>query len=463
MLIEEILIIVSNNTLYAIETRYIDQILHVPETTKLLLMPDAVLGISSVSGKIITVLDFNILMHSEAVNRSMNSSRVITMRDGFETSSLVVDSVINTIEVDQSALHREDDVINGVVATYKFEDQIIQVVSPEKLFEPLKLHELEKRKIINGNVNSQSVEEELLVESDRYLLFLMGGESYAISIDNLREIISIRDDYTELPGSSDEIKGLISLRDELVIIVDLRKYYNFEAIDDESNNILIASIGNKNIGLIVDTILDIRDYNKSNIDIMPKNFADEKISGIIHSDEKLISIIGDSVICTIFDKSNHFIDNNDEPIETEERDSEESNILEIIQFKLNKEQYALDIDNIVEIIDATEVTKIADTSQFIKGLINIRGKIIPLISLNIALEIEEEFSENSKIIICSSKGEDFGFLVNEVTDIIEVADSLIHKESSENTLFESVIHLDEGKSLVMLLNIEKIMSYEMGR
>lgn len=463
MLIEEILIIVSNKTLYAIETRYIDQILHVPETTKLLLMPDAVLGISSVSGKIITVLDFNILMHSDAVDRSMHSSRIITMRDDFDTTSLVVDSVINTIEVDQSALTLETDVIDGIIATYKYEDEIIQIVSPEKLFEPIKLHELEKKKVIHGNVNSQSSEEELLIDSDRYLLFLMGGENYAISIDNLREIISMRDDYTELPGSSDEIKGLISLRDELVIIVDLRKYYNFEAIDNESNNILIASIDNKNIGLIVDDILDIRDYNKNSIDIMPKNFADEKISGIIHSDEQLISIVGDSVISNIFDKSNHFMDNSSELIDTQEEENRKGDILEIIQFKLNKEQYALDIDNIVEIIDATDVTKIVDTSNFIKGLINIRGKIISLISLNIALEIEEQFGESSKIIICSSKGEDFGFLVNEVTDIIEVPDSLIHKESSENTLFESVIHLDDGENLVMLLNIEKIMLYEMGR
>jgi len=457
MNIEEILIVKSSNILYALETKYIDQILHVPEFTKLLLSPKEVLGLTSISGRITTSIDLNLLFQRQAVDTKSLSSRIITMRDVFATTALVVDEVINTLEINEEYLRLEDKVADdGVIATYEEDNNIIQIFSPEHLFAPLALENIEKRKVFEGNSNSEIDNSNTLGESERFLLFMMEDEYYSIAIDSLREIIAMRDDFTPVAGARDEVEGVISLRDELIVVIDLRKYYNLKVNFSDDNRILIASISGKNVGFIVDKILDIRDYQKSVIDILPRNFDDKKLSGVIHAEDGLVSVIGDEVLQVILQRNNHFDD------DTLKKSVQESAIqtdsLEVVKFLLKNESYALDIEYVVEIIDYIPITKIADTTEFIRGVINIRGKIIPIVSFNYILNIEESSHNDSKILICRSGDEEFGFIVDEVTDILEIPSELIFDEKNSDVLFDSVLHLEDGKELVMLLNIEKCLA-----
>ena len=90
----------------------------------------------------------------------------------------------------------------------------------------------------------------------------MSNEKYALEIDYLQEIILADVEYTELAGTPEEVLGLITLRDELLIVIDLRIHYGFKAKNNDDNRILVISYDGKKMGLCIDSIIDIKNFYK---------------------------------------------------------------------------------------------------------------------------------------------------------------------------------------------------------
>jgi len=456
MELQEILIIKNGEITYGIDTSYIDQILHVPSFTKLLFSPASVLGLASVSGKIVTCMDFSRLISGDSSDSSRSddreNDRILSFVNEYQSSALLVDSVVVTIELDSSKIEKVETTSENdfVVGHYHHNGEIIQIVTLEKLFNNIKLDNVEKRSIIDSS--SKEIKVEVLADKERFLLFNMGSEEYAVSLDILREIIVVPDEFTPLAGASSEVKGMISLRDELIIVVDLRSYYGFDIKNSDKNRVLITYREGKKIALIIDEIVDIRDFETKKIDKMPANFQDSKVSGIIHHDRSLISIVGASVLDDILEKNSYF----NEEVETSQLNVVEDG-REFVLFKLGEEEFALEIDYVSEIIDAMDITKVSDSSDFILGLVNIRGKIVNIGSLYHSLGVEQKEYENRKMIICEHKNMPIGFCVESVTDILNISHNNIHDEKSSDTLFESILHLNNGERIVMLFDLERVL------
>ena len=68
----------------------------------------------------------------------------------------------------------------------------------------------------------------------------------------------------------------------------------------------------------------------------------------------------------------------------------------------------------------------------------------------------EEY-ENRKMIICEHKNMPIGFCVESVTDILNISHNNIHDEKSSDTLFESILHLNNGERIVMLFDLERVL------
>ena len=285
----------------------------------------------------------------------------------------------------------------------------------------------------------------------------MANEKFALNIDFLREIILSDVNYTDIIGSPDELLGLITLREELVAVLDLRSYYGFDNKMDDKNRILIASYNGETIGLLVDEIIDIKNVLIKDIDYMNDDFDQNKISGVIHDEGSLVSFFDKDVVETIFSENKAYIDSrNKDTAEAEEESEEEENSAEVIVFKLASKEYSFDVDFVAEIIDIVPATNVAYTDDSIDGVINIRGQIVPIVSLFNKLSIDEFVDENSKIIICNINNYKVGFVVDSISDIITVKSDEL-KEQNDG-LFTHVLHLDDGKRLVLYMDIQNIIS-----
>lgn len=447
---EEILIVKDGAVSYGIDTALIDQILRVPNVTPIVLASQEIVGLSAVSGNIVTVYDFQQLMCSKAVDSKQESARLLTMRKG--ATALLVSAVSNTVLIDPKQIEYLDAPEDAVVALYKHEHDIIQILAIGALFEKVRLRPLSAIEIREG-YNNRHQQSGRQSDLERYLFVQMGEEHFAISIELLKEIIALPSEFTQIAGSRHELLGMISLRDQLLNVADLRRFFGFKDALSEKNRVLVAEHKGKLLGLVVDQILDIQEIERSLIEMMPTNFEDQKISGVIRNDQQLISIIGEEVITQLMVPSEAV---REEVEEVHKSDVRIEIVLEAIIFKLGKEEYAISIEDVVEIIDAMPVTPFVDAPPYVEGVINIRGQVVTVVSIYEWLGKIPTTTQDRKIIVCQMSGYRIAFCVESVSDVMAISRTQLRKEQHYSTLFSHVIYLEGGKRLALLFDIHQL-------
>ena len=451
MQITEILIIKNGQENYGISTDVINQISRVPLLMPLPLKPAGVRGLSSVGGGIVSVIDMNLLLDMPSVDYDDYKTRLLSLNDEHASNALLVSEVYNTVEIQENKIEYIDIEDDPVIAIYKHEEILIQVLSLDILISKINRVSIEAKEVKNGKVKVELQKEE---DSSRFLIFNMQNEKFALNIEYLQEIILADIKFTDIAGSSDEVLGLITLRDELLLVVDLRACYGFETTRDDKNRIFIAFYNGQRIGLLIDSIIDIRNFADKNVEYMDNDSSDVKISGVIHNEDSLISFFDHEVLAKIFSDNESFLDSKEKESIVEVSSDEDE--MEVIVFKLSGKEYAFEVDHVDEIIDIVDSTQVAYSDTSVDGIINIRGQIVTIISLFKKLNIPTQINQDSKIIVCNVDGNRIGFVVDSVSDILNIDEKEIRDEGDE--LFTNILHLDEGKRLVLSMDINKILS-----
>jgi len=97
-----------------------------------------------------------------------------------------------------------------------------------------------------------------------------------------------------------------------------------------------------------------------------------------------------------------------------------------LTFFVEDEQYGIDISRIKEIIAPINITHIPKTPAFVKGVINLRGSIIPVVDIRLKFDMpEKEMDMNTAIIIYEVDKSSIGFIVDQVEDVLSLEDSHI--------------------------------------
>jgi purine-binding chemotaxis protein CheW len=134
----------------------------------------------------------------------------------------------------------------------------------------------------------------------------------------------------------------------------------------------------------------------------------------------------------------------------------------VVVFALGEEDLAFEIQSVREIIRIPRITKVPNTSEFVEGVINLRGQITPVINLRRKLGLSgEEVSSEGKIIIIESHDQAFGVIVDRVVGVLSVETAEITDPSKllggDRTDFISGIGR-LGERLVIMLTPDKLFS-----
>lgn len=455
MFIEEILIVRHNGNFYGINTDAIEHILRVLDITPLPFSPKEVRGFCSVEGSILTVLDLSrLLLEDKNIDETADAARLISVSVHGMKYSVLLEEVINNITIDQKDIEyvaEADRRRDGVVAAYKYEGDIIQVLDLERLVSNITKLSFEKREFsdkYDAEVNRQVKED----GTSRYFIFMMGQEQYALDVDNIREVITVPESFTDMADSGDEVLGMMTLRDEIIVTIDLREIYDLPTERKDTNRIIVVQLNHKVVGLLIDSIVDIADFVASDIDIMPPNFIDEKIKAIAHRDNELISLVNIDIINKIIESESR-IDNN---INSDTTSVDVSHMIEVVSFGLDGKSYALHTENVVEIIDNFEMTEVTDMPELVDGITNIRGKVIPVLSLYEKLDLNRSQKVGKKMLVCQYQGNDVGLLVDEVKDVSNISKELFLKEE-ESEYFSEIIKVDDT-NVILMIDLDKLLA-----
>ena len=140
----------------------------------------------------------------------------------------------------------------------------------------------------------------------------------------------------------------------------------------------------------------------------------------------------------------------------------EERILQLVTFKLEDEEFGVDILKVQEINKMMNITKIPNAPFFIEGVINLRGKIIPIIDLRKKLGFQsKEYDKATRIIVIELDGLVIGFVVDSVSEVLRIPSSTIEQPPSiiggvESEYIEGVGKLDDR--LLILLELKRIFA-----
>ena len=140
---------------------------------------------------------------------------------------------------------------------------------------------------------------------------------------------------------------------------------------------------------------------------------------------------------------------------------------EYLSFELGEEKYALNILNVREIKTYGEVTPVAYSPEFIKGVMNLRGVVIPILDLRIKFDIgKKTYDNHTTVIITTINQRHVGLVVDGVSDVLKINKDKISDTPGFNSTLD-VEYLegiaDVGDEIVILVDIMKLLNNdEMG-
>jgi purine-binding chemotaxis protein CheW len=141
-------------------------------------------------------------------------------------------------------------------------------------------------------------------------------------------------------------------------------------------------------------------------------------------------------------------------------------INKFLGFRVQGEEYAIEISNVFQVIRSMKISPIHEASEFLRGVINLRGRIIPIMDMRIKFGLpEREYDDRTVFIIVEIHSSEHAFLVgmavDEVSDVFDLKDDQIEKTPDiglklrENYLTGIA---QVGEKMMMILNITKILS-----
>lgn len=132
-----------------------------------------------------------------------------------------------------------------------------------------------------------------------------------------------------------------------------------------------------------------------------------------------------------------------------------------VVFKLNQEYYGLPIEKVISIEKIGEITRIPNAPDYIKGVINLRGEVIPVVNLKKKLNIgDNELNTNSRIIVVNEDEMVVGLIVDFSSEVLEIDREDIDKppETKDNQLIEYISGIGKTSDrLIIILDLLKIL------
>ncbi|SOB93126.1 purine-binding chemotaxis protein CheW [Ureibacillus xyleni] len=140
----------------------------------------------------------------------------------------------------------------------------------------------------------------------------------------------------------------------------------------------------------------------------------------------------------------------------------EQEFLKVIVFQLADKEYAIPVSNVQGIEKLMHITRVPKTAKYVKGVINLRGVVTPIIDLRERFSIPiSENEESTRIIIITLDEMEVGFVVDSANDVIDIPVNSIEQQpevvgSNEEDFISGVAKLDNR--LLILLHLDKVLN-----
>jgi len=467
----------TGNEVFAVDMGLVQEIIRVPEVVRVPLAPPTLEGLANLRGKVLPIISLRRLFNLERQEND-DGTRVVVVDVG-QACGFVVDRVSNVVGVEPGQIEAASS-INGTVDAALLSG-IIKDVGGHAMIMVLDFLKLIEREYSNLGVGSKKNavadrdfalsggQNEVAGDELQLVSFHVAGQEYAVTIDDVQEIVQVPDTIIHVPGAKAHVLGVMTQRSRLLPLVSLRRMFGLaEQALDEKSRIVVLVLGSESVGLAVDGVNEVLRVAKSDVNAMPAlleregNLADISEICRLGDGKRLVSIIS---VRNLFNRSE--IEEalgaakgleRDEEAQTAEQEETMDEDEQVVVFRLDKEEFGVPIGSVEEIVRVPdELTRVPKAAANLEGVINLRGTVLPVLDLRPRLGMERvPRTDRQRIMVFMISGLRTGFIVDQVLEVLMIPKAAIEKSpqlsSEQGKLLSRMANLEKQKRIVQLLD-----------
>ena len=473
----------AGDEVFAADMSPVKEIIRVPEVVRVPLAPSALEGLANLRGKVLPIISLRRLFGFPELPHD-DSTRALVIDVG-QPLGFVVDRVSSVVGVDSSQI--ED--VGSIRTTVNTEvlSSLIKNVGGHAMVMVLDFSKLIEREFsqiaaisrstgVAGVVqaSTQNHEEEETSDELQLVSFDVDGQEYAISIEDVQEIVQVPETVIHVPHSESHVMGVMTLRSRLLPLVNLRSMFGLPYRElDEKSRIVVLTLNGASVGVVVDAVSEVLRVSKSGVDALPSLLAREgnlaEITAICRLDngKRLVSIVtarnlfGHSVIKEALSTVNE--SELDEEKQVNDADEGGDDDEQVVVFRLDKEEFGAPIASVQEIVRVPdELIRVPKAPSFVEGVINLRGTVLPVVDLRMRLGLNPvERTDRQRIMVFLISGVRTGFIVDQVAEVLMIPRAAIEPapqlSADQGRLLSRMANLEKQKRMVQLVDPPHLM------
>ena len=456
---------------------------------------ETVKGIMNLRGNVLPLINLRKRLGFKEKPFDKDTRIIVIIAKGLPTGIIVdkLDEVLNVtadeIEPPPNSSSDDQELLKGI-AKVNGGEKIVMVLDENKIIPDKNVYNntLELKNSSKSEIRGKvkQLEPEKLIIS-----FKLEKEEFAMDIMNVQEILRLRD-ITDVPKSPDFLLGIMKLRENIIPVIDIKallglkydtgenlfkeKFSNEPDFYDETDmrRIVVLNIGGIVAAILVDAVFEVLRISEKLIEPFPHSGEKDRYQyakGVCKLDNgnRLLTLI--SLSETLSKESIDFLHGTIGEQESEIKDVLKKDgmgkEIELVCFDLGGEEYGINIMEVREIIRFHSITAVPNSPDYVAGIVNLRGNVLPVIDLRIRFDKKiVEWNEENRIVVVEMGNRLTGLIVDDVNDVITISEKQIEyaksvmKSDEADELIKGICKLDNGEKILILLDVNAVLKQE---
>lgn len=303
------------------------------------------------------------------------------------------------------------------------------------------------------------------------MCFTVAGQDFALSLASIREVVTLPEGIAVVQQTDSAMLGVTSLRGQLLPLVSLGALLGLRASgqDGERSRVVVARIGNGLVGLAVDSVKDILRLPGSAIDPVPviltRGNAEAQIQGIcrLEGGQRLVSVLStdhlfkDQVLIEQIASQTGTSD------DMKAADGPSTGDEQFIIFQLGGEEYGLPIGAVDEVVRVPDVlTRLPKAPAFIEGVMNLRGRVVPVIDQRRRFKFEGRGERRrERIVIVRIDQMQAGFVVDTASEVLSIPRNQLRRPpdlaTDASQVIDRIANIEIEGRMILLLDPRELL------
>jgi chemotaxis signal transduction protein len=416
--------------LFCFNTKDVDYVFELENYNQIGGFHESVIGITNYNADVMLLVDTAKLYSDKFLDLTQEKSVVVIHDDHGMKYGMLVDEIIKIEELEvvnpTVDLNTEELVVNH----YKDKannDEIVNEIYPLPLLKKYDIPSMAsnaRESFIEGALHKDA-------KSSSFLLFKVADKMYGVSSAYVKEVLENDAKLFEMECASQDFKGAIAIRDEIIKMIALDK-------SSVVSDILVLECCSGEIALEVDEVYDIEYFQTANIENLTGN---GKIKAFYNFNQEVVAILDPEYFFSK-EKANE---------EKSEVNQEEQGVKkeEYLIFKLSSKKYSIPMACIRQVIETESLAKTQSSSiinhEAIEFLATWNSHAVAVFSMAKLIGLQEELQEDSQTIFIENDGHHVAIIVDEIDDIVYLSEENINRVQvqKEAVVGGAVVYNDE--------------------